>query len=259
MWKNKTISVAIPAYNEEETVGLIVRQFKDLGYIDEIVLVDNNSRDKTAERARAAGARVVREERQGYGFALQRGLREASGDLIVLSEADGNFDAKDTLKLLAYADDFDFVKGTRTRKELYEPGVMPPFMSFCINVGNVFVAKMVQFLWRGPVFTDAGCTMRLIKKEALGRILPYLTVGQAHFLAQMMTLATMAKIKTIEVPVHFKRRLGGYSKSGNFGGLLKIAVMMTGLILKYRLVSLLPNNDFQFSQEPTKGATNLSA
>src|SRR5204862_7578235 len=88
------------------------------GVIDEVIVVDNNSRDRTAAEASATRARVVRETAQGYGHALRRGLREATGDLVIMAEPDGTFVGRDVLKLLAYAEDFEMVCGTRTTREL---------------------------------------------------------------------------------------------------------------------------------------------
>lgn len=85
------VSVVIPAYNEEDTIEEVIRDFGSRDEIDEVLVVDNNSRDRTAEKARRAGARVVSESRQGYGCALRRGLDDALGDIVVLTEADGSF------------------------------------------------------------------------------------------------------------------------------------------------------------------------
>ncbi|PUA34213.1 MAG: hypothetical protein B9J98_01075 [Candidatus Terraquivivens tikiterensis] len=103
------ISVVIPAYNEEEAIGPTIEEFKqviEMMNVDyEIVVVDNNSTDKTAEVATKHGARVVREVRQGYGNACIKGLREARGKIIVLTEADRTFAARDLKKMLAYLEE----------------------------------------------------------------------------------------------------------------------------------------------------------
>jgi glycosyltransferase involved in cell wall biosynthesis len=122
VWKNKTVTVVFPAYNEEDNVAAAVKDFAGVGVVDEILVVNNNSHDRTAEHAAAAGARVVEEAIQGYGVALRRGLREATGDFIILAEPDGTFLGRDVIKLLSYADDFDLVCGTRTTRELIWDG-----------------------------------------------------------------------------------------------------------------------------------------
>jgi hypothetical protein len=110
----KSISVVLPAYNEAGYIRPAVEDFFVPDVVDEVIVVDNNSRDGTAVEARQTRARVVQESRQGYGYALQRGIQEAKGDIVILAEPDGTFIGRDILKLLAYADDFDMVCGTRT-------------------------------------------------------------------------------------------------------------------------------------------------
>jgi glycosyltransferase involved in cell wall biosynthesis len=78
----KSVSVVFPAYNEAANIARAVREFLAVPAVDEVVVVDNNSKDGTGDLAREAGARVILETKQGYGNALQRGLREASGDYL---------------------------------------------------------------------------------------------------------------------------------------------------------------------------------
>jgi glycosyltransferase involved in cell wall biosynthesis len=87
-----------PAYNEEENIAVAVKDFLGVGVVDEVIVVDNNSYDQTAERAREAGGRVISEATQGYGAALTRGLAEAKGELIILAEPDGTLTSRDIIK-----------------------------------------------------------------------------------------------------------------------------------------------------------------
>ena len=91
MYDGKSIAIVLPAYNEAENIELAVRDFLDVEVVDKVYVVDNNSSDRTAELARKAGAVVLKETRQGYGWALRRGLQEADADYIILSEPDGTF------------------------------------------------------------------------------------------------------------------------------------------------------------------------
>ena len=128
MHEGQRVSIVFPAYNEETGIEQAVRSFHAVESVDEVVVVDNNSTDRTGELASAAGARVVCEERQGYGFALRRGMGEAAGDLVILAEPDGTFMASDVYTLLAYAADVDLVLGTRTTREvLWEQANMGRF------------------------------------------------------------------------------------------------------------------------------------
>jgi len=232
MYGSRTISVVLPAYNEEQYIRAAVEDFLSTGMVDEVVVVDNNSRDRTADEAARTSARIVRETAQGYGHALRRGLREASSDLIILAEPDGTFVGRDIVKLLAYADDFDMVCGTRTTRELiWEQANMGWFL----RVGNWAVAKMVQVLYGGPSLTDCGCTMRLIHRTALARIANDLTVGGSHFLPEMVIAGLKRGLKVIEVPVNYRGRVGESKITGSLKGTLRTGTNMIRLILRRRV------------------------
>ena len=231
MYGSLTVSVVLPAYNEEPNIRQAVEDFLETGVVDEVIVVDNNSRDRTIDEARRTRARVVEEPQQGYGHALRRGLREATGDLIVLSEPDGTFVARDILKLLAYSEDFEMVCGTRTTQELiWEQANMGQFL----RVGNWVVAKMIQVLYDGPSLSDCGCTFRLTRRAAVDRIIDDMTVGGSHFLPEMVILALRKNLKIIEVPVNYRGRIGESKITGNLKGTLRTGFRMIGIILKYR-------------------------
>jgi len=232
MWNSKTVSVVLPAYNEEKYIRSAVEDFFVPGVVDEVIVVDNNSRDRTAEEASATGARIVRETAQGYGHALRRGLREATGDLVVMAEPDGTFVGRDVLKLLAYADDFEMVCGTRTTRELIWQQAN---MGWFLRWGNWTVAKMIQVLYDGPSLTDCGCTLRLTHRSALTRIQDDLSVGGSHFLPEMMIAALKHGVRVIEVPVNYRGRVGLSKITGSLRGTLRTGFRMIALILHRRL------------------------
>jgi len=231
MYNEKKVSVIFPAYNEELYIRRAIEDFFIPGIVDEIVVVNNNSRDRTAEEASQTNARVVLETRQGYGFALQRGMREATGDLIILAEPDGTFIGRDVLKLLAYSEDFELVCGTRTTRELIWSEAN---MGWFLRQGNWAVAKMLQLLYNGPSLSDCGCTLRLIHRQALARIQDKFTVSGSHFLPEMVILALKHKIRMIEIPVNYRGRVGESKITGNFKGVLRTGLRMIGLILSYK-------------------------
>lgn len=233
MWQGLSVSIVFPAYNEEDNIAQAVKSFLEVNLVDEVVAVDNNSKDRTAERAAGAGARVVTEAIQGYGSALRRGLREAKGDIIILAEPDGTFVARDLIKLLAYADDFDVVCGTRTTRELiWEQANMGWFL----RMGNMAVAKMIEWLFNGPFLSDCGCTLRLIQRPALEKIAGKLTVTGSHFLPEMIIQCLKNDLRVIEIPVNYRARVGESKITGTFKGAFKTGMRMIGLILKLRFL-----------------------
>ena len=234
MWQEQRVSVVLPAYNEAQSIRSAVDSFFATGVVDEVVVVDNNSTDATASEAGATRARVVRETIQGYGAALRRGLMEAGGDLVILAEPDATFMGKDVLKLLAYADDFDLVCGTRTTRELIWAEAN---MGWFLRVGNVIVAKMLQVLFNTCSLSDCGCTLRLVKREGLIRFRHKLTVHGSHFLPEMVILAHQHGLTIIEIPVNYRGRMGTSKITGTLKGTLKTGTNMIRLILGYRLTS----------------------
>jgi hypothetical protein len=174
------------------------------------------------------------EAKQGYGFALHRGMREAAGDFILLAEPDGTFTATDVPKLLAYASDVEFVLGTRTTRELIWAQAN---MGLLLRWGNWAVAKLLQILFNTPSLTDCGCTMRLIRRESLDRIQPHFSVGGSHFLPEMVVLARMKRISMVEVPVNYRQRAGVSKITGDYRTALQVGMEMVKLILGYRFRS----------------------
>ncbi len=231
MYKNKKVSVVMPAYNESENIATAVADFKAQTTVDEIIVANNNSSDNTKNLAIESGATVVDEMRQGYGHACRRALQEASGYYIILVEPDGTFEANDVGKFLAYSNDFDFVIGTRTAKEMvWEGANMGAFLKW----GNWAIAKLIEILHNGPSLTDVGCTYRLIKRDALDKIQGKFTVGGSHFSPEMMVLAIKSNIPMIEIPVNYKERRGESKITGKKWPAFKLGLIMIKTILLYK-------------------------
>jgi glycosyltransferase involved in cell wall biosynthesis len=239
MWRSARVSVVFPTYNERDSICAAITEFLGDGYVDEVVVVDNNAASGTADEVRraAAGAppgvvRLVHEPRQGYGFAIRRGLREATGDLLVVAEPDGTFRGHDVVKLLAYADDFDAVYGTRTHRQFVWTGAN---MGFWLRWGNYAVAKLMEALFNGVHLSDVGCTLRLIKRPALQQIAPDFRVGGSFFGPEMMLLSLIAGQSMAQVPVNYTARVGASSVTGDPLKAVALGVRMIALILEYRL------------------------
>lgn len=234
MWQQKRVSIVFPAYNEAPNIARAIKEFQAVDVLDEILVVDNNSSDGTGDLALKAGARVVREQRQGYGNALQCGMREATGDLVILAEPDGTFMGKDILKLLVYSDDFQLVMGTRTASLFIWQGAN---MGWFLKWGNWIVAKFLQMIFNGPALTDMGCTLRLLHRSALKKIVPNLTVGSSHLLPEIVTLALLAKIPMVEISVNYCPRVGESKITGQIHRAFRVGFNMIGLVLWYRLTN----------------------
>ena len=102
MAEPKDVSVVIPAFNEEDGIGAVVADLRSRHQWREVLVVDDGSSDRTAERAEAAGARVVRHPyNKGNGAAVKTGIREATGEVILLMDADGQHDPEDADRLIA--------------------------------------------------------------------------------------------------------------------------------------------------------------
>jgi len=220
----------------------VILDFADTGVVDEIVVVNNNAAPGTSEEVGAAAAmapngtevREVREYRQGYGYAIRRGFREATGDYVVVSEPDGTFLGRDTFKLLAYVDDFDVVYGSRTARTFIWRGAN---MGALLRWGNWGVAKMMEFLFNSTNLTDVGCTMRLIRRSALVKLEPEFTVGGSAFGPEMMVLSLIEGLRVIQVPVNYLPRIGESSVTGDLRKAMLLGLWMVGLVLRYRLRS----------------------
>lgn len=221
----------MPVYNEEMNIRRAVEDFLAHPAVDEVVAVDNNSRDKSADEIKKTKARYVKETEQGYGAALRRGLSEASGDIIVTVEPDGTFRALDLDKLLAYSDDFDAVFGTRSTEGLLLPGA---FMPWPVKMGNLAVGFMIHFLFGGPTITDAGCTFKLIHRHAYEKIKHSLTVARSHFQPEFMIRVTQHKLRAVEIPVHYNRRVGAATLTGSTWRAAKVGFKMGLFILETR-------------------------
>lgn len=231
MFNEKKVSLVLPAFNEEKNIAFAIDDFKSLGIIDEIIVVDNNSKDKTADIASKKRVIVIREKKQGYGYALQRGLKVASGDYIILSEPDGTFIASDALRLLSYMKNYDMVTGTRTNHKYFTKDAnMGPFLRF----GNIFVAKLMQSMYGIPQLSDCGCTFRIIRRSLVVKLLPKFTVGGQHFLAELVVLTSLFGKRICEVPVRYQKRIGRSKITGSFKTSVIVGLQMIGVILKYK-------------------------
>ncbi len=237
MYKSKKVTVIIPTYNEDKTIKFVINGFFATGFVDEIIVVDNNALGKTKEEVAKTKARLVVEKKQGYGYALMRGLMESTGDLTVMVEADGTFEPADIAKFLLYSDNFPVVFGTRTSRAAIWSGA---FMPFPVRLGNWAVAKVLEVLHNGPTLTDVGCTYKLLNRASLEDIKKYFKYsdGDGKFSPELMIWLVRKEKMVIEIPIMYKPRVGLSGYTGSIWRATKLGFKMLPMIVKYRFKTL---------------------
>ncbi len=232
-FEHRRVSVVIPASQEAASIGGVIRDFRE--HADEIIVMDNRSPDGTGDIARELGAVVHSRPFAGYGDACRQGLDAATGDILVLVEADGTFRAHDLGKLLEYLKDADMVIGTRTTRQMIQQGAN---MDGLLRWGNVAVGKIVEALWwkLEPRLTDVGCTYRALWRDCYRKIRPYLAEDGPAFSPEMMIEVLRMEGRLIEVPVNYYRRRAGESKhSASRRHSMRTGLTMLNLIVRKRL------------------------
>ena len=163
MHRGLSISVVIPCYNEEDGIRHVYAGMPS--YVDEVVVVDNNSTDRTAEVARSLGAKVVFQPRKGYGAAYQAGLPAATCDIIATLDGDGTYPADEISLLVDALEDrkLDFISGARF------PLRNPDAMNFTNKVGNFVLTIATGLLWFRPL-RDSQSGMWVFRRSVLPRL-----------------------------------------------------------------------------------------
>ena len=240
--RDPMVTVALTAYNDEVSIGHAVGDFKRHPRVKNVIVISNNSRDHTLERALEAGALAYDEPKQGYGQCVWRCWSEALNhddtELIVLCEGDMTFRAYDIDKLLAYAPHADIVNGTRTVERLRQYNTQ---LSTFMYYGNLFVGKLLEAKHLGKsTITDVGTTYKLGRRSALRRLLQALDPNvNLEFNAYFLDQALRQELAVVECPITFHPR-AGISKGGNVSNwrALKVGLRMSvGIILGWRFVS----------------------
>ncbi|MEO6046643.1 MAG: glycosyltransferase family 2 protein [Candidatus Kapaibacterium sp.] len=224
------IAVVIPAFNEDSS---ILRVLEDIpsGLTDEIIVVDNKSTDQTASIARAAGATVLHESRQGYGSACLTGVAYVLAreyDIIVFLDADYSDHPEEMTALVESItrDKFDMVIGSRSAGVM-ENGAMPPHARF----GNWLATSLIGLLWRER-FTDLG-PFRAITADALRRVAMRDT--NYGWTVEMQIKAARLKLHSTEIPVRYRKRIGVSKITGSIVGSVKAGYKILYTIAKYGL------------------------
>ncbi|MFN4761762.1 glycosyltransferase family 2 protein [Gillisia sp. Q332] len=223
------IKVIIPAFNEEASIGKVVKEIPS--FVSEIIVVSNNSTDKTAQVAQEAGATVLHESQKGYGYACLKGMQhiadqDSRPEIIVFLDGDYSDYPSEMEKIIApiIEDDMDLVIGARV-KQLREKGSMTLPQIF----GNWLATSLMKLFFNAN-FTDLG-PFRAIKYEKLLALnMEDKTYG---WTVEMQLKAIKKKYKYIEVPVHYKNRIGTSKVSGTVKGAIFAGVKILSWIFKY--------------------------
>jgi glycosyltransferase involved in cell wall biosynthesis len=212
------VSAIIPCLDEEAAIGKVVTAVL-AQTVSEVIVVDGGSRDRTAEQAKAAGARVIVEPRRGYGRAMQAGIAaaRADADILVFLDGDGSDPAEfipDLLSPIA-AGQAAFVLGSRVRGPR-EPGSLAPQQVIAARIGGLLLR-----IFYGASFSDLS-PFRAIRRDELAHLgMKEETYGWN--LEMLMRVAAVG-LRAREIAVGQRRRMGGVSKvSGNLIAGLKAA------------------------------------
>jgi glycosyltransferase involved in cell wall biosynthesis len=222
----QTYALIIPALNEEESIGMLLRRIPREIFA-QVIVVDNGSRDQTAAVSTAAGAHVISEPRRGYGQACWTGIQHVHDSVTAIAFMDADFsdDPEDLVKVLQRFDEdqWDLVLGSRLMANP-EPGSLTELQQF----GNWLSTRLIEMIWQVR-FTDLG-PMRVVRRTSLERLaLRDRTFG---WTVEMQARAAQLRLRSCEVPVHYHRRAHGRSKiSGTVIGSLRAGVRILWTIL----------------------------
>ena len=228
-----SVDVAIPAYNEEGSLPLVLAGLSALpdGIVRRIVVADNNSTDRTAEVARGAGAVVVPAPRQGYGSACLAALaeiRKDPPDHVVFIDADFSDHPEELPQLIAplHGGQADLVIGSRTLGTR-EPGALLPQARF----GNLLACFLIRLLY-GHSYSDLG-PFRAIRWQSLEQLA--MSDPDFGWTAEMQVKALRHGLRVVDVPVSYRRRVGVSKITGTLIGTLRAGYKILWTVFRYGL------------------------
>ncbi|GJM02982.1 MAG: glycosyl hydrolase [Rhodomicrobium sp.] len=227
MLKDKFISVVIPALNEENAIGDVIRDLPM--WIDQIIVSDNGSNDNTAAVAEQLGAQVVFELEPGYGSACLKGLSAVDQRVDVIAFIDGDYSdfPEDIHKIVdpIVAGEADFVLASRA-KGLVQKGALTPAQKF----GNWLATWLMRRIWAAP-YSDLG-PFRAIDAALLERLA--MEDRNYGWTIEMQIKAVLAGARILEVPARYRQRIGVSKISGTISGSVKAGYKILHTIWKYR-------------------------
>ena len=225
--------VIIPAYNEEKSIAKVIGDIPT-HVVSEVIVVNNNSNDKTGTTALNAGATVLFEEQKGYGAACLKGidyLKKNKPDIVVFLDGDYSDYPEEIVELIKPIkyDDYDFVLGSRVIGKR-EKGALP----LQSRIGSVIAGKLINLFWKVK-YTDLG-PFRAIKYDKLLE----LDMQNTWFgwTVEMQIKGAKKNYKVLEIPVRYRKRIGKSKVTGTFTG----TVMASVIIMKTIISELFKKN-----------------
>jgi glycosyltransferase involved in cell wall biosynthesis len=193
------ISYVIPALNEEGSIGRVINNIRSVDAEAEIIVVDSNSVDKTAEIVRSLGATLVNEDKLGYGNAYKKGFSVAKGEIIATLDADGTYPPDEIPKMMKYINEgYDFVSGERLSNSSREA------MSLQHLIGNTVLNIVARVLFMVNI-RDSQSGMWLFKREIIQDIMPR---GTGMEFSEEIKIRAATSYCFKEVPIKYERRMG---------------------------------------------------
>lgn len=225
------IKVIIPAYNEQNSITNVINDIPD--FVDEIIVINNNSTDNTLDNAKQAGATVLTETQKGYGYACLKGMdyiskQNVKPDIIVFLDGDYSDFPEELTKIIKpiLDDNIDFVIGARVKK-LREAGSMTPQQIF----GNWLATFLINLLFNAK-FTDLGPFRAITYDRLLALNMEDKTYG---WTVEMQLKALKQKLSYIEIPVNYRNRIGTSKVSGTLKGSVMAGIKILTWIFKYSI------------------------
>ncbi len=201
------VSVIFPCLNEEAAIGACVSEallaLQRCGAKGEVLVVDNGSKDRSAEIAERSGARVIKEDRRGYGSAYLRGIQEARGEYLIMLDADGTYPIEQIPEFLDKLKEAgnDFVVGNRFCDRMNQ-NAMPWLNRY---VGNPILSGMTRLLYRVGI-KDIHCGMRAVRRSALEPL--HLMSPGMEFATEMIVKALDHGLKFSQLDIAYRPRVG---------------------------------------------------
>ena len=225
MYAQKSVRIIIPALNEEESIGKVIADIPD--FVDEVIVVDNGSDDDTISKAESAGATVLSENEIGYGAACLKGIDYAKDKTDIIIFLDGDYsDYPSEMNLIVEPiinENYDFVLGSRIIGKHSKDALLPQAV-----FGNKLASFLIKLFW-GYTFTDLG-PFRAITTDSLLKL--NMVDRNYGWTVEMQIKAAKRKLKSKEVPVSYRKRIGESKVTGTIKGTVKASIKILYVIFR---------------------------